>query len=304
MRVLITGVSGFVGRRLKEVLTAAGHAVGGTFIEEEAPELGIELFRADLLDPDALVEACERFRPDRVVHMAGLSHVGSSFDRADLYRQVNAGGTANVVAAAGDTPVVLASSSEVYGRVPEEEQPISEIREPAPLSPYAESKVLSETVVLEAGGRVVRCFNVIGPGQHPSFAMPTFAAQLADVERGTREPVLNVGNLEVWRDFVPLDDAIDGYVTLLERGEAGAVYNLGTGKATSLRELVDRLIAVSGLEVEIRVDPERFRPADAPKLFADSGRLCALGWEPKGDLDDVLAQLWSEARSRLGSRGD
>lgn len=300
MRVLITGISGFIGRRLADHLASHGHRVGGTFIEDEAPALDCELYRADLSDLEALADASERFSPDRVMHLAGLSHVGASFDRAELYHQVNVVGTENLVRAAGDVPVVLASSSEVYGAVPAEEQPIAESREPAPKSPYAESKVASESVVLGTGGIVVRCFNIIGPGQAASFALPAFSCQLAQIERGEIEPVLSVGNLEVWRDFVHLEDAVEAYAVVLERGEPGEVYNLGTGEARPIGELLDRLIAITGLEVSIEVNPEKFRPADAQTLAADNRRIKRLGWAPSRDLDDALRALWERAREEAG----
>lgn len=297
MRVLITGISGFVGRRLSAHLAGRGHTVGGTFIEDQAPDVDSELYRADLSDVAALTEARRRFAPDRVLHLAGLSHVGASFDRAELYHEVNVVGTRNLVLAAGEVPVVLASSSEVYGVVPAEEQPIAESRAPAPRSPYAQSKAESEGLVLAAGGVVVRCFNIVGPGQAPTFALPAFSCQLAAVERGEKEPVLRVGNLEVWRDFVHLDDAVEAYALVLEQGRQGEIYNLGTGKTHSVGELLDRLIAIAGLEVSIEVDPEKFRPTDAKTLAADRRKLGELGWQPRRALDDALASLWKRARA-------
>ncbi len=293
MRCLITGVSGFVGRALAAGLVARGHAVAGTYVESAAPELGIDLFRIDLLDRPALAEAVRRFEPDRLVHLAGLSHVGESFSRPREYHRVNVTGTGNLVRAAGGVPIVLASSSEVYGSVPEDEQSIAEERAPAPQSPYGESKVAAERLVLAAGGLAARCFNIIGPGQHPSFALPSFARQLADIRRGSAAPVLRVGNLEVRRDFVHLDDAVEGYAAMLEGGAAGGVYNLGTGRAHRLAELLDRLIGITGLEIEVEVDPDKFRPADAELRVADVRRLRALGWEPKRDLDDALRAIWA-----------
>ena len=163
--------------------------------------------------------------------------------------------------------------------MPEDEQPIPEEREPRPQSPYAESKVAAEGSVLDGGGVVVRCFNVVGPGQTAAFALPAFAQQLAEIAAGEREPVLRVGNLESWRDYLHLDDAADGYAILLERGEAGRVYNLATGSAHSIGELLNRLIELSGLEVSVETDPAKFRPNDARRLVGDSSRLRALGWD-------------------------
>jgi GDP-4-dehydro-6-deoxy-D-mannose reductase len=297
MRVLITGISGFVGRRLAGHLRARGHEIGGTYVEDEALQLEAELYRADLGDLQALAEACSSFAPDCVVHLAGLSHVGASFDRAELYRRVNLGGTENLVQAAAGVPVLLASSSEVYGVVPREEQPIPESRKPAPQNPYGESKVGSERVVLAAGGTVVRCFNIVGPGQAITFALPGFASQLVRVARGEMEPVLRVGNLEVRRDFMHIEDAVEGYALVIEQGEPGEIYNLGTGETHSVGELLDRLIAIAGLQVTVEIDPERFRPIEARTLAADASRIRTLGWQPRHRIDDALEALWSAASS-------
>lgn len=273
-----------------------GHTVGGTYVEPRQPELETDLYRADLLDLEALSQAVRDFRPDRVVHLAGLSHVGASFDSADAYHRINVTGTENVVRAADGVPIVLASSSEVYGSVPEDEQPISERREPSPQSPYATSKVAAEQLILAAGGLVVRCFNVIGPGQAEIFALPSFARQLAEIRRGSAEPVLRVGNLDVWRDFTHREDAAEGYCVLFERAELGTVYNLGSGRAHRLGDLLERLIEISGLDVSVEVDPEKFRPVDAVLQVADIGRIRALGWQPRRDMHEALTSVWQDVR--------
>ncbi len=295
MRVLITGISGFVGRALAASLTDRGQTVGGTYVERHTPGLDLDLYRADLLDTSALGEAVRRFAPDRIVHLAGLSHVGKSFGLEEAYSRVNVRGTENLLAAAGDIPVILASSSEVYGLVPEAEQPISEDRAPSPESPYAESKLAAERLVAAAGGVIVRCFNIIGPGQSESFALPSFARQLADIAQGAQEPVLRVGNLDVWRDFTHVDDAAEGYAVILDRAASGGVFNLGSGRAHRLKDLLDRLIAISGVTVDVEVDPERFRPADAAKRFADVRRIHALGWQPRRGVAEALESIWSAA---------
>lgn len=294
MRFLITGVSGFVGRALASTLDARGHSVAGTYVEGHEPDLGLELHPADLLDPEALTDAVRAFRPDRIVHLAGLSHVGRSFGREEAYRRVNVTGTENLVHAAGEVPIVLASSSEVYGAVPEAEQPIGEEREPSPESPYGESKVAAERLVLASGGVIVRCFNIVGPGQDESFALPSFARQLAEIRRGARDPVLRVGNLDVWRDFIHREDAAEAYAVILEQAGAGSIYNLGTGLALRIGDLLERLIEISGLEVTVEVDPEKVRPADAVLRVADIGRLRALGWEPRLEIDEALTALWRQ----------
>jgi GDP-4-dehydro-6-deoxy-D-mannose reductase len=292
MRVLITGVSGFVGSRLADHLTRGEQDVAGTFIRE-VPELtGVKLYEADLLDPAALKEAVEDFRPEVVVHLAGLSHVGESWTRWGEYFRVNTLGTENLLRATTGVRVVTASSAEVYGHVPEEDQPITEDRPLAPRSPYAMTKAAAERLAAMQGAVVVRSFNIVGPGQAPNFALPSFAGQLAEIRRQEPPPVIRVGNLAARRDFLHVDDAVEAYRLLLEEGEPGEAYNLAGGRAYGIGEALERLIAVSGVETEVEVDPERVRPVEIPLLEADTSRLRALGWSATRTLDDALKDLW------------
>jgi GDP-4-dehydro-6-deoxy-D-mannose reductase len=292
MRVLVTGVGGFVGSHLATRLAGAGHRVWGSYLRQ-APELeGMELLDVDVLHRAAVERAIEASRPEADVQLAGLSHVGASWNDMATYFQVNVLGAENVLEAAAGRRILVASSAEVYGAVPESGQPIPESSPLAPASPYAMSKAALERLARPRGALVVRSFNTIGPGQAPDFALPTFARQLAAIRRGRQEPVLRVGNLAARRDFVAVDDVAAAYALLLERGEPGEVLNLGTGRAMSIEEALHRLIVVSGVKARIEVDPQRFRPADVPLLRADSGRLRALGWEPRIDVEEALRALW------------
>lgn len=292
MRVLITGVSGFVGSRLAAHLTSREHDVAGTYIRD-VPELkDVKPYEADLLDPAALERAVEAFQPEVVVHLAGLSHVGESWSRWGEYFRVNALGTENLLRTTAGVRLVTASSAEVYGHVPEEEQPIAENRPLAPQSPYAMTKAAAERLAAMQGAVVVRSFNIVGPGQATNFALPSFASQLAAIRREERPPVIRVGNLAARRDFLHVDDAVEAYRLLLEQGEPGETYNLAGGRAYVIGEALERLIAVSGVETEVEVDPDRVRPVEIPLLLADTGRLRALGWSATRTLDDALKDLW------------
>jgi GDP-4-dehydro-6-deoxy-D-mannose reductase len=265
---------------------------------------GVDFSPVDVLDRGALAAAIERFAPGAVVHLAALSHVGRSWQAMADYFRVNVLGTENLLAAAaarGPLPVVFASSAEVYGAVPEDEQPIRETRLPAPASPYALTKAAAELLALARGAVVVRSFNLAGAGQAAQFALPSFARQLAAIERGDAEPVLSVGNLEARRDFVHVADGLEAYRLLAERGAGGEVYNLARGEAVSIRQALERLLAISGVAAEVRVDPERVRPIDVPLLCGDAARLRALGWEPRRGLDDALAEIWDEARQAVAA---
>lgn len=151
---------------------------------------------------------------------------------------------------------------------------------------------------------MVRAFNIIGPGQAPNFALPTFARQLAAIGVGQQEPVLTVGKLTARRDLVHIDDAVGAYEVILNRGAPGDCYNLGSGMAYSIQEVLDRLIAISGVDPEVREDPSKVRPIDLPLLQADNTRLCQLGWQQQRDLDQALQDLWNATRSQVEGEAD
>jgi len=307
MRILVTGISGFVGPRLARHLLERGDQVSGTFLVDRPRFDGVEdvrLFEADLLDAEAVRRAVREAAPEAVVNLAGLSHVGESWKRMGDYFRVNVLGTENVLAAcsAGGIPVVVASSAEVYGLVPEDEQPIAEHRQVDPRTPYALTKAAAERLAVARGAVVARAFNLVGPGQAPTFALPTFAQQLAAIQRAgsagssgsAREPVLRVGNLSARRDFVHVDDGAAAFRLLAEKGEPGGIYNIASGRALSISEALERLMAVSGVAARVEEDPERMRPVDLPLLLGDASRLRALGWQPARSVDDALSALWTD----------
>jgi GDP-4-dehydro-6-deoxy-D-mannose reductase len=299
MSYLVTGASGFVGSRLTARLAAAGEEVTGTYLGS-APQLpGVRLREIDLRDAAALTAVVEECEPRAIIHLAGLSHVGESWQALANYFQVNVLGTESLLRAAAGRRVVMASSAEVYGLVPATEQPLAEDRRLAPQSPYALTKAAAERLVQPAGGIVVRSFNILGPGQAAKFALPAFAAQLAAIHAGKQEAVLRVGNLAAQRDFIHLDDAVDGYLALAERGVDGEVYNLGSGETRSIGDMLEQLLVVSGVAARVKIDPQRFRPVDLPLLRADASRLRRLGWAPGRSLETALEELWAAVRSAV-----
>ncbi|MCM2268566.1 MAG: NAD-dependent epimerase/dehydratase family protein, partial [Thermoanaerobaculia bacterium] len=295
MRVLVTGANGFLGRHLVEALRASGATPVALALDCSGLPAGVEFVGADVRDRAALADHVRRIAPEVVVHLAALSHVGGSWTDIPSYYAVNVEGSENLFAAAAGRRVLFASSAEVYGAVPEREQPIGEEQPLAPRSPYALTKAAGERLAVAAGATVVRLFNLLGPGQAKSFALPSFADQLAAVAAGEREEVLRVGNLEARRDFVHVQDAVDALLLLLERGAPATSYNLASGKARSIAEMLDRLRALSGVAVRLELDPERLRPTDIPKLAGRAERLAALGWTPSRGVDAALAGLWAEA---------
>ena len=300
MRVLVTGANGFLGRRVVAALTAAGATPVALSLDPGGIDEWVESVAVDIRDRAQLAVVVARLAPEAVVHLAALSHVGASWQRMADYFAVNFLGTENVLAAAGGRRVLFASSAEVYGAVPASEQPLDEERALAPRSPYALTKAAAERLARGAGAVTMRLFNLVGSGQATTFALPSFADQLAAIAAGEREAVLRVGSLEMRRDFVPVSDAVRATTLLLERGEPGAVYNVATGRAASIAEMLDRLRAVSGVAAAVEVDPVRVRPIDIPLLVGSAARLAELGWLASSCLEEELVGLWAAARAAHG----
>ncbi len=315
-RVLVTGAEGFVGRRLVARLVERGavviacHAPGSSGSAEAstagAPPSVLPV-GLDIRDRDEVHRVFDETQPEAVVHLAGRSNVAASWRQIGDYYRTNVEGSDHVAAAVRALPaacrLVVASSAETYGPVPEAELPVSEARGLEPGSPYALTKAAVERLSLPQGAVAVRFFNLIGPGQGANFALPSFAAQLADIEAGREEPVLRTGDLASRRDFVHVDDGAAAITLLLDRGVPGSAYNVARGEATSLRAALERLIEISGLEVEIRRDPDRLRPADVPVMCGDASRLRALGWRPGRSFDQALDAIWQDARRRRSDQG-
>lgn len=314
MRVLVSGASGFVGQHLVRALLATGAEVYGTSPEQEpvtplltpVERAAVRWLPLDLRAEDSVRSAVREAAPGVVYHLAAQSSVAAGFTDLLGTWDVNATGTLRLAGALGEqgasgVRLLLVSSAEVYGAVPEAEQPIVEARAPAPSNPYGASKAAAEMAArsTRAGVQLVvaRSFPHTGPGQDARFALPSFARQLAEIDRGEREPVLRVGNLSARRDVCDVRDVVRAYLRLAEAGQAGAVYNVCRGEAYAMRELLDRMIELSGREVEVEVDPARLRPVDTPLLLGDASRLRALGWAPEIPIRDTLRDLLAAAEA-------
>lgn len=309
MRALVTGASGFVGRHLVARLQRADHdviAAGGP--HEADPYLPV-----DLNDVDSLHAAFDIAQPDAVFHLAAQAFVPRSLEApAETYR-TNVLGTANVLQAlrafqersGRKARLIFVSSAEVYGAQPQSAMPIPETCAPNPVNPYAASKAAAEAVVLGEARSfgvdavITRAFNHIGPGQNERFAVPSFAKQLAAIAAGG-EPVMFVGNLDAKRDFLDVRDVVDAYVTLAERGATGEAYNVCSGVAVSMREILAELIRIAHVPVEVRDDPARMRPADIPLMYGDNAKLrVQAGWSPGIALRRTLQDVYEEAQTVL-----
>jgi GDP-4-dehydro-6-deoxy-D-mannose reductase len=293
VHALVTGSAGFVGRHLLPRLGAEGFEVVGTDLE------------LDVADTSAVASKVAELRPDAIVHLAAVSSVAASWREPELAYRVNYLGTRSVLEAAArgapEARVLLVGSAEEYGSAEPGSIPFTEAAPLCPRSPYARTKAAADLLgagYAERGLDVVRArpFNHAGPGQPDAFVLASFARQVAEIESGRREPVLRVGNLDSMRDFLDIDDVIEAYVRLLDRGVPAGVYNVASGTGRPLGEHLQALLALAGLDPAIEVDPERLRPADFS--VGNAGRLReATGWVPRVPLSRTLERVlgyWRE----------
>jgi GDP-4-dehydro-6-deoxy-D-mannose reductase len=307
MRALVTGASGFVGPYLIERLRAAGYevtAAGGPH------DTHSDLLPIDLSDAQSLVAAFDIANPSVVFHLAAQSFVPRALQSPAETYDANVMGTARMLQALrgwrdltkNDARFVFVSSAEVYGAQDDTAYPIDETAPLCPANPYAASKAAAEAIVLGevrsfgVDAIVTRAFNHIGPGQDERFVVPSFAAQLRAIA-DRAEPVLMVGNLEAKRDFLDVRDVVDAYVSLAQHGTGGEVYNICSGTATSIREILAELIRIAHVPVEVREDPQRMRPSDVPLLYGDNTKLrAATGWSQHISLRRSLQDIYGSAK--------
>jgi GDP-4-dehydro-6-deoxy-D-mannose reductase len=307
--VLVTGAAGFAGSHLIDLLAEdstnlfAWHRPGGRRPSDAATATWQAI---DLLDPAAVRRAIASICPTVVYHCAGAAHVGQSWGATEATLRLNVRGTHHLLEAlrvAGlDSRVMIPSSAMIYRPAPEaltEDHPL------VPPSPYGLSKLAQEILGLRASTgcvsvTIARAFNHLGPRQDPAFAASGFAKQIAEIEAGRGDPEVVVGNLDARRDTLDVRDTVRAYRTILCHGDPGRAYNVSSGTAIAVGEVLDMLIARARVPVRVRVDPDRFRPNDVPLLLGDSSRLRdELGWKPTVPLSQTLDDLLTYWRTVL-----
>lgn len=318
MRVLITGITGFVGSHLADYILSSHPSVEVYGLKRWRSRMDnvihlqdkVSLLEGDLKDIVSLKRCLAETKPDRIFHLAAQSYVPASWIAPNETFAINALGQINLFEALiclkHSPKIQITGSSEEYGLVHPDETPVKETNPLRPLSPYAVSKVAQDLLAFQYfksyGLRTVRTrgFNQTGPRRGEVFICSDFAKQIAEIEKGKREPVIFVGNLKTQRDFTDVRDTVQAYWLSLEKGEEGEVYNIGTGKAYSMKEILDTLLQLSNINVKVEVDSKRLRPSDVPILLADSTKFKTLtGWKPKIPLKQSLQDLLDYWRERV-----
>ena len=317
MKILITGVTVFVGSHLAEYCLSLDQQVEviGTCRWRsrreniEHLEDAINLYECDLRDASSVKTLLADIQPERIFHLAAQSYVPSSWNSPGETITTNVIGQLNIFEAMRETnstaSIQIAGSSEEYGLVHPEEAPITEKNPLRPLSPYAVSKVAQDMLAYQYfqsyGLKVVRtrAFNHTGPRRGDVFVTSNFAKQIAEIEAGQRPPVIHVGDLNPKRDFTDVRDIVRAYWLSLEHCSLGEVYNVASGKAYRIKEVLKILLDNSGQDIEVVEAPERLRPSDVPLLLGDNSRFCkATGWVPEIPFEQTAKDLLDYWRER------
>lgn len=314
MRVLITGAGGFVGKHLINFLEEnTDYEIFTTALDEkEAANIDLEkdhIFMADITDRKKVDEVMEQVKPDQIYHLAAQSSVGLSWRIPAVTLRVNIEGTLNLLESmrAHDltkSRILLIGSAEEYGKVTKKDLPINETQSVIAGNPYSISKIAQEQlagIYKDAYGMdicITRAFNHIGVGQRPDFVISDWAHQIVAIENEKQEPKLFVGNIKVKRDFTDVRDIVKAYTQIMEKGVAGEIYNVGSGKSISLEELLKTMISLSKRsDIEVIVDPNKVRATDIEELVADNRKLCdTIGWEKSIPLEDTLRDILESIR--------
>ena len=308
MKSLVIGGAGFVGAYLvRHLKLDLGHSVVVTKMPHEQLDIegidmnDIEVANLDILSEDEILKLFEEVRPDYIFHLAAQSSVSVSWKNPKLTVDVNIKGAVNLLEALRKIDfkprTLIIGSGEEYGHIRANETPITEDNNTRPGNIYAATKACQNMlgkIYADAYGLdviMVRAFNHIGPNQTPLFVVADFCQQVAMIEVGQQEPVIRVGNLSAARDFTDVRDVVRAYAMLVEKGDAGETYNVGSGKAVVIDDILKMILKNSTKEIKVEVDKNKLRPVDVPIIEADITKLQqATGWEKEIDLEQTIRE--------------
>ena len=303
MKALVVGGGGFVGPYLvKHLKEEQGMEVYVTKTEKETLDMDCSgIYNLDILELSQVAELLNKIRPDYIFHLAAQSSVAYSWKNPGLTIDVNIKGCVNLLDGIRQLDykprVLLIGSGEEYGHIKDGECPIVEDNVLRPGNIYAATKscqnmlgkIYSDAYDMDV--MMVRAFNHIGPNQTPVFVVADFCKQVADIENGLSEPVIYVGNLSARRDFTDVRDVVRAYAMLVKDGKRGETYNVGRGHAVAIQEILDRIVALSDKDIEVRVDESKLRPVDVPIIEPDITKIReTVGWEPEIELETTLKE--------------
>lgn len=313
MRILITGVGGFVGKHLSAHLRTALPDVElhGTILDDSqrTPE-GVSGHALDLKDESAVCALLEKVKPDHIYHLAAQASPRRSFVIPWDTLENNIRAQLNLILGCLSLNLrprlLVISSAEIYGPVPSESLPIREEQTLRPTNPYGVSKVTQDLLGLQyyLSHKLpilrTRPFNHFGPGQSEGFVAVDFAIQVARIEAGLQQPILEVGNLSAQRDFTDVRDVVRAYRLIMEQGTPGDVYNIASGRVYSIQYLLDTLLSHSRVPIEVRTDPARMMPADIPIIQGDARKLMEqTGWHCEVPFEQTLLDVLNDCRTRV-----
>lgn len=304
MKVLVTGAGGFVGEYLVKLLKAHNHdivAIGinnGTFLKE----LSIPTHVVNILDYPVLRETMQNVVPDAVIHLAAVSNVPISWNKPGLTIDVNIHGTVNVLQALYEVnpkaKFLNIGSSDEYGLTAKCGKPLTEDMPCQPQNPYSISKYCTEQMVLQLGKKYgmnvisTRSFNHFGPGQAQGFVVSDFASQIKAIEAGEQEPVIRVGDLSAARDFTFVSDVVEAYVALIEKDVENGVYNVCSGKAITIQEILNMMLLLSSKDIKVEINEYKFRPSEVSFFVGSADKLVnATGWKISTEAFDCLRMV-------------
>lgn len=309
-KALVTGITGFAGSHLAELLVhekqwdiVGIHASDRHLDNVASIKDDIRLEKVNLLDAEQTTRVVSEIKPDVIFHLAASASVGNSFERAAEYINNNSTSQINIFEAVKasnllDTKIVVISSANIYGKVLPEYIPMNENTPFNPDNPYSVSKITQDYLGLcyffayKLPIIRLRPFNHIGSRLSPEISLARFAKQIAEIEKGLKEPVMQVGNLEAKRDFTDVRDMVRAYVLAAEKCEAGEAYNIGTGVSYKIGDMLQKLLDLAQVKIEVKSDENLFRPSDIPELRADASKFKhATGWNPTVPIEDTLQEL-------------
>lgn len=313
MKVFITGITGMVGGCFYASFLRDGHEVKGLARSSASSRMEAiqdrNVIRGDITDRDQLEAILVREQPDLVIHMAAQAFNGMSWDCQHLTHMTNYMGTWNLLEVLRrklpNTKLLLACSSAEYGFFTPADCPLKEERPLKPVTPYGVSKAGIEHLGFQFFANYgmpvyfPRMFIHVGTGHPPATAIQNFARQLALIKMGKLPPVMHVGNLETARDFIDVRDGVSAMRLLLEKGNPGEPYNICTGKAYKISEVLDKLIGIAGVNVEVTTDQKLLRASDEELLLGDNSKILSLGFQQKYTIDDTLAGVFADWIKRV-----